>query len=308
MSGSRKVLATASALLALFAASSVFLLQQVDRVRTGATLEEFLYISSPKMLKRLSLGYEGLLADVYWTRAVQYYGGMHHAGGGRYELLQPLLHITTQLDPNLIPAYEFGSTFLAAKPPAGAGLPEKAIELVQYGISNNPDNWRLYYDLGFIYYDQKDYRNAADAFLRGSKVPNAHPFLKILAAQMAEHGGETETAQMLWTAAYETTTDKYIRANAAAHLRALKAEQDVTQLEKIIEIYRQRTGHAPASFAQLAAEGYLRGVPVDPVGNPYRLTRGGHVEVRDPDRLPFLEKGLPEGYVPPVAPRIAPVE
>lgn len=308
MKGPGKVLALAGGLFVLFAVSSVFLLQRVDQLRSGATLEEFLYISSPKMLKRLSLGYDGLLADVYWTRAVQYYGGMHHTGGGRYELLQPLLHITTQLDPNLIPAYEFGSTFLAAKPPAGAGLPEKAIELVQYGISNNPDNWRLYYDLGFIYYDQKDYRNAAEAFLRGSKVPNAHPFLKILAAQMAEHGDETETAQMLWTAAYETTTDKYIRANAVAHLRALKAEQDVTQLEKIIQAYEQRTGRVPSSFRQLAAEGFLRGVPVDPLGNVYRLTRDGRVEVQDPDQLPFLEKGLPPGYVPPVAPRIAPVE
>ena len=30
---------------------------------------------SPKAVKRLSLGYDGLLADIYWTRAVQYFGG-----------------------------------------------------------------------------------------------------------------------------------------------------------------------------------------------------------------------------------------
>src|SRR5437762_2836195 len=96
---SRKVIASAAALLLLCGAGSVFLLRQVDRLRTGATLQEILFISSPRLVKRLSFGYSGLMADIYWTRAVQYYGGMHHAGGGRYELLLPLLNITTQLDP-----------------------------------------------------------------------------------------------------------------------------------------------------------------------------------------------------------------
>src|SRR5713226_1037891 len=287
---SRQVTGAAAGLLLLCMAGSVVLLRQVDQVRTAATLQDVLYVSSPKLLKRLSLGYEGLLADVYWTRAVQYFGEKHHAGGGRYELLWPLLNITTQLDPHLIPAYAFGQTFLSARPPNGAGVPEKAIELVEYGIRNNPDDWHLYYDLGFIYYDLKDYGSAADAFLRGSRVPNAHPFLKILAAQMAEHGGELKTAQMLWSATYETTHDKLIRANAAAHLRALQADQDVTELEALVERYRQIAGHRPSSFAEMAKAGYLHRVPADPLGNPYQLTPEGHVLLREPDNFPFVQK------------------
>jgi tetratricopeptide (TPR) repeat protein len=306
---SRRVTAAAGAILLFGMAASVLLLRQVDQVRSGATLQEVLYISSPKLLKRLSLGYDGLLADVYWTRAVQYYGGMHHAGGGRYELLAPLLNITTQLDPHLIPAYQFGGTFLSAKPPQGAGTPEKAVELVEYGIRNNPADWHLYYDLGFIYYmDLKDYRGAADAFLRGSQVPNAHPFLRILAAQMAEHGGELQTARMLWTATYQTTHDDQVKANAASHLRALLVDEEVGDLERLVGLYRQRTGRLPASFTDMAAAGLLRGAPVDPLGNPYHLTPEGAVEVTDPDDLPFIEKGLPAGYVPSVAPKILPVE
>jgi tetratricopeptide (TPR) repeat protein len=303
---SRQVTVIAAALLLAGAASSVLFLRQLDRMRTGANLQDVLYISSPKLLKRLSLGYEGLMADVYWTRAVQYYGGMHHAGGGRYELLLPLLNITTLLDPQLTAAYEFGGTFLSAKPPNGAGVPQKAIELVEYGIRNNPNDWHLYYDLGFIYYDLKDYRGAADAFARGSRVPNAHPFLKILAAQMAEHGGDPETSRLLWSATYETTHDEHIKANAAAHLRALQADHDVTELEQLVETYRQRTGHSPATFAEMTTGGYLRGIPVDPVGNTYKLAPNGHVQVREPDQLPFLQKGLPPGYTAPAVPNIKP--
>jgi tetratricopeptide (TPR) repeat protein len=281
------------------------MLRAVDRVRSGATLNEFLYISSPKLVKRLSLGYEGLLADIYWTRAVQYYGSTHHAGGGRYELLRPLLDITTQLDPHIIPAYLYGATFLTAKPPHGAGTPEKAIELMEHGIRNNPDDWHLYYDLGFIYYsDLRDYVKAADAFERGSRVPNAHPFLKMLAAQAAQHGGEARTAQILWSSVYESTKDKNIRDNAIWHLRALKVAQDVTALEDLLRAYRQRSGRFPSSFLELVRTGMLHQAPVDPTGNEYQLDTEGHVFISDPENFPFVEKGLPPGYIPSSFPRI----
>jgi hypothetical protein len=74
MKPSRQITIAASILLVSCLAGSVLLLRSIDRQRTGATLEEVLYISSPKLLKRMSLGYDGLLADIYWTRAVQYFG------------------------------------------------------------------------------------------------------------------------------------------------------------------------------------------------------------------------------------------
>ena len=304
MSASKKVTLVAGTLFLFSAVSSVLLLRELDQVRKGATLREFLYISSPKLLKHLSLGYEGLLADVYWTRAVQYYGGLHHTGGGNYELLWPLLNITTQLDSHINPAYEYGATFLSAKPPLGAGTPEKAIQLMEYGIRQNSNDWHLYYDLAYIYNDLKDYRHSADAFERGSHVPNAHPFLKVLAANMAQHGGELQTAQMLWSSVYETTRDQYIRENALWHLRALRVGQDVTELEKLAAIYRQRTGHFPESFFDMQRAGLIRGIPLDPVGNEYQMDSDGHIFIADPDHFPFVEKGLPPGYVPSSIPKI----
>ena len=307
MNNSRRITVVAGSLLTLCMFLSVLLLRRLDQLRTGATLQEVLYISSPKALKRLSLGYDGLVADIYWTRAVQYFGGKHHAGAEHFELLAPLLEITTALDPHLIVAYDFGSNFLAPKPPNGAGMPERAIDLVQFGIRHNPDRWRLYYDLGFIYYlELKDYAKAADAFSRGSHVPHAHPFLRLLAAQMAQHAGELQTARMLWTATYQTTQDASIRANAVAHLRALQVDEDVTHLEALITFYQRKTGHLPASFSDLMSAGLLRGIPVDPLGHTYKLTPDGRVEVRNPDDLPFINKGTPPGYIPPKKPKFLP--
>jgi tetratricopeptide (TPR) repeat protein len=284
-------------LLSLAAASIV--LHHADKARPQATLDEVLFLNSPKVIKRASLGYDGLVACIYWTRAVQYFGDRHRTYATSYNLLAPLLEITTHLDPHLVVAYEFGSTFLASKPPHGAGQPDRAIDLMEYGIRNNPDNWRLYYDLGFVYYmELKDYKKAADTFERGSHVPNAHPFLKVLAAQMAQHAGEYETARMLWSATYQTSQDHQIRENAVEHLRGLRVDEDVEHLLEDVTRFSQRTGHPPASMTELAAAEGLRGVPVDPDGHPYKLTPEGRIEVRVPDDFPFATNGLPPGYKP----------
>jgi tetratricopeptide (TPR) repeat protein len=304
MKPSRRITIAASILLVNCLAGSVLLLRSIDRQRTGATLEEVLYISSPKLLKHLSLGYDGLLADIYWTRAVQYFGEKLDTGAEHYDLLGPLLDITTTLDPHLLVAYEYGSTFLAAN----GGQPQRAIQLTEFGIRNNPNEWRLYYDLGFIYYlEFKDYARASEAFLRGSRVPNAHPFLKVLAAQMAERGGDIQTARMLWTTTYQTTKDRDIRGNAVAHLRALQVDEDVTVLEKLVSHYRDKTGHLPQSFSDLEAANLMRGTPVDPIGHTYKLMPDGRVEVLVPDDLPFIQKGTPPGYIAP-KPKFKPVD
>ncbi len=297
MTASQRITVTASGLLVIMLLGTTLTLTRIDQLRTGSTLEEVLYLPSPKIVKRLSLGYDGLVADIYWTRAVQYFGSRRHLGQQRFQLLAPLLEITTYLDPHLLVAYEFGANFLAPAPPNGSGEPDRAIELVENGINANPDAWRLYYNLGFIYYfEKKDYAKSAAAFQRGSEVPGAHPFLKVLAANMAQHAGEIQMARMLWTATLETTKDRQIQDNARNHLRALKVDEDVTGLEKIAESYHQRTGHWPSSVGQLISAGLLPGIPVDPLGKPYKLMPEGRFEVVDPDALPFINKGRPAAY------------
>ncbi len=293
----RRTSLIAGACLVFSLAASAVMLHRTDQVRPQATIEEVLFLSSPKMLKRASLGYDGLLADIYWTRAVQYFGNKHYNNAQSYNLLFPLLEITTHLDPQLVVAYQFGASFLAPPPPNGAGQPDRAIQLMEYGIQQNPDNWKLFYELGFVYYmNLHDYKKAAETFERGSKVPNAHPFLRLLAAQMAQHAGDFDTARMLWTATYQNSQDHLIRDNAVEHLRALRVEEDVTHLQEAVTRFGDRTGRLPASMAELVAAEGLQGVPVDPDRHPYKLTPAGRVEVQVPDDFPFATKGLPPGY------------
>jgi hypothetical protein len=171
--------------------------------------------------------------------------------------------------------------------------------LMEYGIRQNPENWRLYYDLGFVYYTElKDYKKAGDAFERGSQVPGSFTFLKVLAARMHENAGDYSTARLLWTATYESTKAPDIRQNALEHLRCLRVEEDVTNLQTAVTRFGERSGHLPTSIWELVSSEHLPGVPVDPDGHPYEMDLEGRILVHNPDDFPFITKGVPPGYKP----------
>jgi tetratricopeptide (TPR) repeat protein len=298
MTATRRVNLVAVAVLLFSMAGAMATLHAIDHLRRGSVAREALYVRSTKALRWMSLGYTGLL--------VQYFGEQHQRRTGDFRLLAPLLQITTELDPKLLPAYEFGANFLAPKPPGGAGLPGAALALIQYGIEHNPNQWRLYYNLGFLYYlELKDYPHAADAFKQGAALPVTHPFMSILAAQMAQHAGEFETARMLWLTAYQSTKEELIRQNAVDHLLALQVDEDVTRLEQVVERYREQRGRLPVTMGDLERAGFIRGTPVDPKGHPYKLMPDGRIEVQDPQDIYFITKGLPPGATPPQPPHEA---
>jgi len=174
--------------------------------RSYADESEDLLLQSGRGVQRMSLGYDSLVADIYWTRAVQYYGARAGVDGAQFGLLWPLLDIATTLDPKLIVAYRFGAVFLSEPRPGGADRSDLAIQLVKKGMAANPDNWYLVGDLGFLYYwRMHDYAAAAQVYMDGSKIPDAPSWMKIMAALIAQRGGSIETSRMIWTEIYNST-------------------------------------------------------------------------------------------------------
>jgi hypothetical protein len=237
---------------------------------------DVLYWGSGESLRHLSLGYEGLLADIYWTRAVQYYGRQRLAKSGRFDLLGPLLQITTTLDPQLIVAYRFGAVILAEKPPFGAGQPLEALQLLRRGIVANPGYWRFWEDLGFVYYwDLQDYAGASRAFRIGSERSGAQVWLRTLAAAVAAKGGERETARLLWSEIYHQAESDQIRRSAQDHLAALAAQEDLGRLNSLLVRYREHFGQPARTFGEIVAAGMLSRMPVDPSGVSYVVNSRG---------------------------------
>ncbi len=262
--------------------ASVWKLQHtIDAQRESLNEErDEVLLRSRKLVKAMSLEYAPLLADIYWTRAVQYYGNKHMRGQANLELLWPLLDITTTLDPNLLVAYRFGAMFLSQAAPGGAGRPDLAVQLIQRGIQANPEYWRLYEDLGFVYYfDLKDYQKASEAFLEGSKRPNAQIWMKVMAARIAAEGESFATSAFLWQDIYNSTTDPTIKKNAELHLQLLRVREDCKQLDALADEYAKRYGKRPTHMNELVWAGLLPGIPADPLGFAYIFSDEGKAEL-----------------------------
>jgi len=258
--------------------ASVWKLQHtIDAQRESLNEErDEVLLRSRKLVKAMSLEYAALLADIYWTRAVQYYGNKHMRGQANLELLWPLLDITTTLDPNLLVAYRFGAMFLSQAAPGGAGRPDLAVQLIQRGIQANPEYWRLYEDLGFVYYfDLKDYQKASEAFLEGSKRPNAQIWMKVMAARIAAEGESFATSAFLWQDIYNSTADPTIKKNAELHLQLLRVREDCKHLDALADEYAKRYAKRPTRMNELVWAGLLPGIPADPLGFAYIFSDEG---------------------------------
>jgi hypothetical protein len=292
-SSQSRVLWTAAVGVPLLFAAIAVLQTKIDAASRAVSEENSeLLLRSGAAVRGMSLGYDSLVADIYWTRAVQYYGSRAGVSGANFEDLFPLLDIATTLDPKLIVAYRFGAIFLSEPPPQGAGRTDLAIELVRRGMAENPDNWYFPSDLGFLYYWRlKDYPAAAQAYLDGSKIPNAPSWMKIMAALVAQRGGSIETSRIIWTEIYNSTDDKNVRDRALKTLRGLRALEDEQTLDGLAQQYKNRFRHFPASLGDLRDAGLIRGNPVDPGGYPYVLGPDGKSRL-DPQSPIVIPPGL----------------
>jgi hypothetical protein len=197
---------------------ALYLMQRRFDQRFGEyrATEEILYIDDGLALKKVLIGFESIAADLYWLRTVQYFGGKRlEAENKRFDLLEPLLNITTDLDPHLKIAYRYGAVFLSEAFPRGQGEPLKGIRLVDKGIANNPELWRLYLDKGFIcYWYLKDPKKAAGIFMEGSEIEGAPYWLVAMAGRLLTEGGDRKTARELWQFLYEIAENEQMKANA----------------------------------------------------------------------------------------------
>jgi tetratricopeptide (TPR) repeat protein len=233
-----------------------------------------LYVRSGAVLKRLTLEYDGLAADVYWIRAIQYYGGNRLKtpvpGQRRYELLYPLLDIATALDPYFSIAYRFGAIFLSEGYPGGPARPDQSVALLRKALAAMPDKWQYAHDIAFVYYwHLRDYTAAATWFQRAAAQPNAPNWLAPMAATMLTHSEDRASARFLWQRILESE-EAWLRRAAERALLQLQALDQIDQLEAGIKRYPVPAGER-YSWDAYIRKGMLRGVPLDPAGTPYEL-------------------------------------
>lgn len=241
------------------------------------------WIRSPGLMQRLVLDFDILAADVYWIRAVQYYGDtkLSKAQIKNYDSLYPLLDMTTTLDPDFKIAYRFGAILLSEGYPSGPARPDFAIALLKKGMRRSPDRWEYLHDAGFVEYWWRQDSPAASAWLlKASKVPGAPNWLQPVAASMLAEGGSRTAARVLWMQIAQSAEEDWLRQSARRGVMQLDAEEQIDALGSIVSRFQQKAGRLPTGWAELVQAGALRAIPPDPSGVPYVMdARSGEVDV-----------------------------
>ena len=278
-----------AAIVVLFGAAVWLQKVREDRYSLAVSDEETSYMSQ-RATSRMVFAQRSLVSDLYWIRAVQYFGG--HTGDAkaraedvfeppaalavkppvRFDLLYQLLDVTTTLDPRFNIAYRFGAIFLSETYPHGPGRPDQAVALLEKGLKAMPDKWQYWQDIGFVYYwNVHDYSRAAAAFARGAELPGAPWWLRSLAATTLAKGGDRSASRLLWKQIYDTANNDYARNAARTKLLQLDAIEIIEQLQRAVDAFTARTGAQVTDWSVLVQAGILRGIPVDPAGVPYEL-------------------------------------
>lgn len=241
------------------------------------SLEESLYLSS-NTLRTLSLGYEEIVADMYWLRVLQYFGSRKQVDKDP-QLLYHYFDIITDLDPHFVNAYRYGGTFLADRPPIGLGNIELGTMLLEKGMANNPQSYQLPLEGAFIYFLYvKDYEKAAELFAAAAEKPglgeNKRNAFRGMAALCHSRGGDRDLARQVWTYMLETSTSEGRKNFAIENLKRIETLDIEDSLTSLAVEFEKRTGRWPLGPKALVRAGMLSSIPDDPYEGRFVLLKG----------------------------------
>ena len=196
-------------------------------MRSALGGEELMYFPHGRFVKEAALGHRETMADIAWLRAIQYYGH-HRLTDQQYQMIGHLMDVTTELDPRFESPYVFGALVMAQD----LGDLEGALRLLDKGIRENPNSWRLHFEKGFILFVcSREYEQSAQYFRLAASMPECPPFALHFAAYATAKSGYVETALRLWQKVAETTDNKYVYELALKNIQRL-AKQLNTETEE----------------------------------------------------------------------------
>ena len=239
-------------------------------------------------LRGFLLGMDGLVADWYYIRAVQYVGdkiinsksemiNIEDLRDLNPRLLYPLLQNATDLDPHFTEAYMYGAIVLPAIDP------KQAVAIGEKGVLNNPGEWRLYRPLGYIYWRLGLYEKASETYEKGSQIPGSPPFLKLMSAVMKTKGGSRDTARQIYREMLDSSADDQVRLTAERRLAQLDSLDERDAIDGVLAEFQRETGRCPSGFAEIIPR--LANVTL-PDGRHLRVDRLRNVV--DPTDAPYL--------------------
>lgn len=265
-----------------------FLSQYMEKIRPTAdeTWSDEDLSFSGRQLGLIGHDFRGLMADWYWINSLQYIGYKLSKVEGDINvndlrplnprLLYPMLDSASTLDPQFMTIYSYGAAVLPAIDK------NQAVKLLEKGIVANPEDWRLYHNLGYIYWEMKNYEKAAEVYSQGSQKENAPVWMKQMSVNMQAQGSSREFALKIYEQMYDSAEDEQTKVFALIRFQQVQAFDELDIANRLLEEQKNRNGRCVNSLKEiypsllktktLSGNGFLidgDGNLSDPLGTPY---------------------------------------
>ncbi len=247
--------------------------QELEQRSSGrmAKLEQLRLLPRGEVLKPTFLGYHHLGADLIWLRAIQVLGDKV-VSEQDYQWLYHALDIVTTLDPQYLYVYDVGGTVLAEL----AGRYDLSNQILEKGLTPNPQSWRLPFLLGFNHFFHLDQpRQAANYMARAAGARGMlhegppPPYIPRLASRLYAQGKSPEVAIEFLEAMLVQTTDPVLRNHLQRRIRRVGLERDLQIIERAVQQYEEAMQRKPVTLNDLVSSGVLKMIPEEPYGGSY---------------------------------------
>jgi tetratricopeptide (TPR) repeat protein len=195
-------------------------------------------VPDPGPLEVAALGFEAVLADYYWLRAVQVVGSKT-SPVGQSELIGRLIDVVTTLDPWVLHPYRFAAVWMTDDESAV----RKANLLLQRGIAHHPQDWLNRFHLGFNHFFYLGENVEAAAALEPAvSLPGAPRYLGRLVARLRSDagGGELDAAAAFLNELLRQNPDPYVKAEYEKALDEIEVERRARVLDAAREEFKRR--------------------------------------------------------------------
>lgn len=236
-----------------------------DSRGSGVKVEKFTYLPKGDYLRPVVIGFDQIVADIYWLRAIQV-TGEPIISSMESEWIYNCLDLVTTLDPRFDYAYQVGGIVLSTI----SNNIEKSNALLEKGLRENPMIWQIPFYLGFNYfYHLNDYKTAAYYMTKASELPGHPQYLPKLTARLYVEAGEPDVGLEFLARMYNQTDDEKVRGALERRIKEVMVERDARILEEAITKFKEIYGSYPGNLNELMDKEILSGIPQEPFGGYY---------------------------------------
>jgi hypothetical protein len=234
------------------------------------TEDDRYYLPPSDWMRVFSLGYTEAAADLIWVETILYFGrkmtSQKHPDESQY--MMNYLLCAVDLDPKFRNCYVTGSTLTLFQDHGKVSEKsiQAALELLDRGIREFPDDGELYFSLGFMHYYEmkrflpdnpddpktKKHRELGRYYIgRAALMDGAPPYAAVLSMTLMMKGGMDAAILEHLKAMLLRETDRTIRADLIARIRAevgKAAEADIAETERLQAAWRNDLPYVPYDF------------------------------------------------------------